>query len=76
MLHGVGALARVLDHDVADIVDEVGVVAEAARHGVVAGPPSSLSLPAPPSRISLPAEAVEDVVAAPAEDLVLRRRCR
>ena len=35
--HRVGALAGVLDHHVADIVDHVGVVAEPARHGVGAG---------------------------------------
>ena len=32
--HRVGALAAVLDHDIAGIVDEVGVVAGAAVHGV------------------------------------------
>ena len=35
--HRVGALAGVLDHHVADIVDHVGVVAEPARHGVGTG---------------------------------------
>ena len=36
-LDGVGALAGELDRDVAGIVDDIGVVAEAAGHGVGAG---------------------------------------
>ena len=36
-LDGVGAGARRLGHEVAGIVDDVGIVAEAAVHGVGAG---------------------------------------
>ena len=35
--HRVGALAGALDHHVAGIVDDIGVVAGAAAHGVGAG---------------------------------------
>ena len=38
-LHRVGALARGLDHRIAEPVDNERVVAGAARHGVVAGEP-------------------------------------
>ena len=57
----VGALARILDHAVADIVDEIDVVAGAAAHRVGAGAAVELVVAA---------MAVQGVVAAEAEDLV------
>jgi hypothetical protein len=37
--HAIGALAGILDHDVAAIVDVIGIAAEAAAHDVGPRPP-------------------------------------
>ena len=70
-LHRVGALARVLDHLVAGVVDEVGVVAEPARHGVGAEAAVEPVVAGAAVEQIVAAEPVEDVGAALAEDLVL-----
>ena len=69
--HLVGARVRRLGDDVAQAVDDIAVVAEAAAHACrrrappiivsLPAPPSRMSLPAPPSSVSLPAPPVEHV---------------
>ncbi len=70
-LHQIGAAARGLDDDIADRVDDEGVVAGPADHNVVAGAAVEDVVAGAALQLVVAGAAIQDIVAAPPVDLIV-----